>query len=197
MEGIGFDSEKFVKLQSDKIKSRLKNFDNKMYLDFGGKIFDDYHASRVLPGYTPDNKVRVLTSFKDDLEIIICVSAKDIITNKIRADFDITYDKEVFRLIENLTSICYRTLDERGNKCIYTLVRFDRQEGFKRFARLEDIVAVFQDHNSTVKVEEFEIGVDEDLSPIALDGFWVKVTTKDHGWLHVYFNKNNGQLEWY
>ena len=105
MEGIGFDSEKFVKLQSDKIKSRLKNFDNKLYLEFGGKIFDDYHASRVLPGYTPDNKVRVLTSFKDDLEIIICVSAKDIITNKIRADFDITYDKEVFRLIENLTNI--------------------------------------------------------------------------------------------
>ena len=98
---------------------------------------------------------------------------------------------------ENLTSICYRALDERGNKCIYTLVRFNRQEGFKRFARLEDIVAVFQDHNSTVKVEEFEIGVDEDLSPIALDGFWVKVTTKAHGWLHVYFNKNNGQLEWY
>ena len=105
MESIGFDSEKFVKLQSDKIKSRLKNFDNKLYLEFGGKIFDDYHASRVLPGYTPDNKVRVLTSFKDDLEIIICVSAKDIITNKIRADFDITYDKEVFRLIENLTNI--------------------------------------------------------------------------------------------
>ena len=67
MEGIGFDSEKFIKMQSDKIKSRLSHFDNKLYLEFGGKIFDDYHASRVLPWYYPDNKLRVLNSFKDDL----------------------------------------------------------------------------------------------------------------------------------
>ena len=105
MAEVGFDSDKFLKLQTEKIRERLSKFDNKLYLEFGGKIFDDYHASRVLPGYEPDNKVRMLSAFKDDLEVIICVSAKDIVKNKIRADFDISYDKEVFRLVDNLSGI--------------------------------------------------------------------------------------------
>ena len=99
---IGFDSDKYLKVQSEKIKERINMFDNKLYLEFGGKIFDDYHAARVLPGFRPDNKIRLLREFKDDLEVIFCINAQDIQKSKIRADYGISYELELLRLIEKL-----------------------------------------------------------------------------------------------
>ena len=75
---VGFDSEKYLKVQSEKIEERIKMFDNKLYLEFGGKIFDDYHATRVLPGFESDAKIKLLKKFKDDLEVIFCINAADI-----------------------------------------------------------------------------------------------------------------------
>ena len=102
---IGFNSEKYLKLQSEKIKERIKQFGGKLYMEFGGKIFDDFHASRVLPGFAPDNKIKLLKSLKNECEIIFCISAIDIEKNKIRADFGITYDLEVLRLIDELRKL--------------------------------------------------------------------------------------------
>ncbi len=102
MGKIGFDSDKYLKIQSEKIRERIKLFDNKLYLEFGGKIFDDYHAARVLPGFRPDNKIQLLKQFKDDLEVIFCINAADIEKSKIRADYGISYELELIRLIEKL-----------------------------------------------------------------------------------------------
>ena len=105
MNKIGFDSDKYLKIQSEKILERIKMFDNKLYLEFGGKIFDDYHASRVLPGFRPDNKIRLLQQFKDDLEVIFCINSADIEKSKIRADYGISYELELLRLIEKLQEL--------------------------------------------------------------------------------------------
>ena len=94
----GFDNEKYLKIQSEHIKERIAKFGDKLYMEFGGKLFDDYHASRVLPGFQPDSKLQMLMQLKDDLEIIIVISAVDIEKNKIRADLGITYDMDVLRL---------------------------------------------------------------------------------------------------
>ena len=97
---IGFDNEKYLKMQSEHIRDRIGQFDNKLYLEFGGKLFDDYHASRVLPGFAPDSKLRLLKELSSQAEIVIAISAKDIEKNKIRGDLGITYDSDVLRLIE-------------------------------------------------------------------------------------------------
>lgn len=97
---IGFDNEKYLKMQSEHIRNRIGKFDNKLYLEFGGKLFDDYHASRVLPGFAPDSKLRLLKELSSQAEIVIAISAKDIEKNKIRGDLGITYDSDVLRLIE-------------------------------------------------------------------------------------------------
>lgn len=102
MKKIGFDSEKFISLQRDEILKKINKFNGKLYMEMGGKIFDDLHASRVLPGYNANNKIKLLQAFNDQLEIILCISARDIENNKLRADFGITYDMEVLRLIEKL-----------------------------------------------------------------------------------------------
>ncbi|HHV60853.1 MAG TPA: DUF1846 domain-containing protein [Clostridiaceae bacterium] len=99
---ISFDYEKYLKEQSEYILERISKFNNKLYLEFGGKLFYDFHASRVLPGFDPNAKVKLLNKLKDKLEIIICVYAGDIERNKVRADFDITYDMDVLRLIDDL-----------------------------------------------------------------------------------------------
>lgn len=96
---IGFDNEKYLQTQSSHIKERIKQFDNKLYLEFGGKLFDDYHASRVLPGFQPDSKMRMLMQLSDQAEIIIVINAEDIEKNKVRGDLDITYDLDVLRLM--------------------------------------------------------------------------------------------------
>jgi len=97
---IGFDNDKYLKIQSEYIKERIGKFGNKLYLEFGGKLVDDYHASRVLPGFAPDSKLKMLLQLADQAEIVIVISAKAIERNKKREDLGITYDKDVFRLIE-------------------------------------------------------------------------------------------------
>lgn len=97
---FGFDNDKYLKIQSQHIKERINRFGDKLYLEFGGKLFDDYHASRVLPGFQPDSKLKMLMQLRDFAEIIIVISADDIEKNKIRGDIGITYDKDVLRLRE-------------------------------------------------------------------------------------------------
>ncbi len=97
---IGFDNDAYLKMQSEHIKERISHFDNKLYLEFGGKLFDDYHASRVLPGFEPDSKLRMLMQLADQAEIVIVISASDIEKNKIRSDLGITYDEDVLRLMD-------------------------------------------------------------------------------------------------
>ena len=100
---IGFDNQKYLSTQSEHIRERINQFDNKLYLEFGGKLFDDFHASRVLPGFAPDSKLQMLMQLSDQAEIVIVISAGDIEKNKIRGDLGITYDTEVLRLIEVFT----------------------------------------------------------------------------------------------
>ena len=96
----GFDNEKYISLQAEHIKERIAQFGGKLYLEFGGKLFDDYHASRVLPGFAPDSKFRMLESLIDDVEIVIAINANDIEKNKVRGDLGITYDEDVLRLAD-------------------------------------------------------------------------------------------------
>ena len=100
MKKIGFDSQKYIQLQSARIRERIDFFGGKLYLEFGGKLFDDYHASRVLPGFAPDNKIKMLLELKDQAEIVIAINANDIEKNKLRGDLGITYDKDVVRLVD-------------------------------------------------------------------------------------------------
>ena len=100
MAKIGFDNDKYLELQSKNIKDRIAQFGGKLYLEFGGKLFDDYHASRVLPGFQPDSKVRMLYELREDAEIVIVISAEDIEKNKRRGDLGITYDMDCLRLID-------------------------------------------------------------------------------------------------
>ena len=102
---IGFDNDKYLKMQSEHILERIAQFGNKLYLEFGGKLFDDFHASRVLPGFMPDSKLRMLLELKDQAEIVFVISAEDIETNKMRGDLGITYDLDVLRLIDAFRNI--------------------------------------------------------------------------------------------
>lgn len=101
---IGFDNEKYLKMQSEHIEERINKFGDKLYLEFGGKLFDDYHASRVLPGFEPDSKLRMLMKLSDRAEIIIVINAADIEKNKVRGDLGITYDEDVRRLMKEFES---------------------------------------------------------------------------------------------
>lgn len=125
---IGFDNEKYLKIQSEHIKERIAKFGDKLYLEFGGKLFDDYHASRVLPGFQPDSKLKMLMQLADVAEIVIVISAVDIEKNKIRSDLGITYDKDVLRL-----------RDEFMNRGLYVgsvvITHFTGQESAKAFAK--------------------------------------------------------------
>ena len=121
----GFNNEKYVEIQSKKIKEKIKEFD-KLYLEFGGKLFDDYHASRVLPGFEPDSKIKMLLEIKDITEIIMCINAKDIERKKIRADYGITYDMEVLRLIDE-----FQNLGLSVNSVVITL--YTGKESSKKF----------------------------------------------------------------
>ena len=100
MVKIGFDNEKYLALQAEHIRQRMSQFGGKLYLEFGGKLFDDYHASRVLPGFQPDSKIRMLETIRDDVEIVIAICAGDIEKNKTRGDLGIGYDQDVLRLID-------------------------------------------------------------------------------------------------
>lgn len=101
---IGFDNDKYIRIQSEHIKERIAKFHGKLYLEFGGKLFDDYHASRVLPGFQPDSKLKMLMQLRDEAEIVVVISAVDIEKNKVRGDLGITYDDDVLRLIKEFES---------------------------------------------------------------------------------------------
>ncbi|MDO4611341.1 MAG: DUF1846 domain-containing protein [Candidatus Saccharibacteria bacterium] len=101
----GFDNDKYLKLQSEKILERAEKFGDKLYLEFGGKLFDDYHASRVLPGFEPDSKMRMLLEMKDEAEVVLVISAEDIERNKLRGDLGITYDADSLRLIDEFRGL--------------------------------------------------------------------------------------------
>jgi uncharacterized protein (UPF0371 family) len=105
MNTIGFDNDKYLDMQSQKILERIEFFGGKLYLEFGGKLFDDYHASRVLPGFKPDSKIKMLLKLKDQAEIVIAISADDIEKSKRRGDLGITYDQEMMRLIDAFREI--------------------------------------------------------------------------------------------
>ena len=123
---IGFDNNKYLQMQSEHIRERIAKFDNKLYLEFGGKLFDDYHASRVLPGFQPDSKLQMLLQLKDQAEIVIAINSEDIESNKIRGDYGITYDLDVLRLIDEYQNMGLYV----GSVC---LTRFAGQPSVVRF----------------------------------------------------------------
>lgn len=125
---IGFDNELYLKLQTTNILDRIKKFNNKLYLEFGGKIFDDLHAARVLPGFDPNIKTKLLMKLKDRAEIIFCISANDIEKNRVRADLELSYDNEMLRIIDNL-----RALGLYVSSIVITL--YKGQLGATRFAQ--------------------------------------------------------------
>ena len=110
----GFDNDKYLKIQSEHIQERIAKFGNKLYLELGGKLFDDHHASRVLPGFQPDSKLRMFQKLKDQLEIVIVISALDIEKNKVRADLGITYDEDVLRLRNEFQNLGFKV----GSICV-------------------------------------------------------------------------------
>ena len=150
-----FDADKYLKLQKRKIKERIKLFD-KLYIEFGGKFVDDYHAMRVLPGFEPDLKIRLLQEFKKDLEVILCISANDIETSKIRSDRVISYGTEVLRLIEFL-----RSRDITVNNVVITL--YDNQK------KVTDFINRLQDYNITPYKHTFTKGYPTDVDTIVSD----------------------------
>ena len=125
---IGFDNNKYLAMQSAHIRERISQFDNKLYLEFGGKLFDDYHASRVLPGFQPDSKLQMLLQLKDQAEIVVVISAEDIISNKMRGDYGITYDQDVLRLIDAFQSMGLFV----GSVCITMYTAAPEVEAFER-----------------------------------------------------------------
>lgn len=133
MAKIGFDNDKYLHMQSEHIRERIAQFGGKLYLEFGGKLFDDYHASRVLPGFEPDSKLKMLLQLKDRVEIVIAINASDIEKNKQRSDLGITYDVEVIRLID-----CFRKIGLYVGSVVLT--RFNGQTSAVAFQkRLEQL----------------------------------------------------------
>jgi len=123
---IGFDNEKYLEEQSRSILERVKRFNNKLYLEFGGKLLYDYHASRVLPGFDPNVKMRLLQKIKDQADVLLCIYAGDIERKKIRADFGITYDTDALKLIDDLGGWGI-------NVIAVIITRFENQPAAKQF----------------------------------------------------------------
>ena len=124
----GFDNDKYLQMQSEHIRERIAQFDNKLYLEFGGKLFDDYHASRVLPGFQPDSKLQMLLQLKDQAEIVIVISAEDIISSKVRGDYGITYDLDVLRLIDAFQEVGLYV----GSVCVTKYAAAPEVEAFEK-----------------------------------------------------------------
>ena len=116
MAATGFDGEKYARMQADEIRNRLGKFGGKLYMEIGGKIFDDYHAARVLPGFRPDSKIRMLSTMKDELEAVICVNCNDIEKSKVRGDIGITYDLEALRMVD-----LYRSYGIKADNIVLTM----------------------------------------------------------------------------
>ncbi len=125
---VGFDHQKYTRMQSEHIRQRIKDFGGKLYLEFGGKLFDDYHAARVLPGFRPDSKIAMLLELKDQVEMIVAINADDIEKNKVRGDLGITYDADVLRLID--------AFSECGlDKCSVVITQYKSQPHAAKFRR--------------------------------------------------------------
>ena len=156
---IGFDNEKYLKLQSEHIRKRIDQFGDKLYLEFGGKLFDDFHASRVLPGFKPDSKLQLLLELKDDSEIVIVINSDDIEKNKIRGDLGITYDVDVIRLLNIFKKIGLLVSS-------VVLTRYDNQPTADAFAARLEALGVNVYHHYNIK------GYPSDLQKIiSEDGF--------------------------
>ena len=125
---IAFDNDKYLQLQAEKISEKIANFNNKLYLEFGGKIFDDYHASRVLPGFKIDSKVQMLFGIREKVEIVIAISASDIQMGKIRGDYGISYEDETFRMIKS-----FQKMDLYVGSVVVT--KYNNEPLVQRFAR--------------------------------------------------------------
>lgn len=165
----GFDNDKYVKIQSEKIMERVKLFD-KLYLEIGGKLFDDYHASRVLPGFKPDAKISMFKELKNDLEIIFCINANDIEKNKTRAEFGITYDVEVMRLIDNLVNLGFSV-----NSVVITL--------YNNQSSVDNFIKKLERHNIKTYIHTFTKGYPTDVDTIVSEeGYgknpYIKTTKK-------------------
>ena len=133
MPNIGFDNDKYLRTQSEHIRSRIDQFGGKLYLEFGGKLYDDHHAARVLPGFQPDSKLRMLLQMKEQVEMVIAINAADIERNKIRGDLGITYDRDVLRLLD-----VFRSFGLYVSSVVLT--RYEEQPAVKAFqARLESL----------------------------------------------------------
>ncbi len=128
MQNTGFDNDKYLRMQSEHIMERISNFGGKLYLEFGGKLFDDYHASRVLPGFLPDSKLKMLLQLKDRVEVVITINSADIEKNKLRGDLGITYDLDVIRLID-----CFRNIGIYVSSVVMT--QFNGQPSCEAFQR--------------------------------------------------------------
>lgn len=138
---IGFDNDKYISLQAEKIRERIGQFGGKLYLEFGGKLFDDYHASRVLPGFAPDSKIRMLQSLREDVEVIIVINADNIENAKRRSDIGITYGEDTLRLMDAFRALEFLV----GGVCITHFTGQPHAEAFQR--RLESMgVLVYRHH---------------------------------------------------
>ncbi len=153
---IGFDNEKYIREQTDKILERVKRFDNKLYLEFGGKLLYDYHAARVLPGYDPNVKMRLIRELKDKADILLCIYAGDIERKKIRADFGITYDSDALKLIDDLRNW---GVDVLG----VVITRFDNQPAAQLFKNK------LERRNIRVSTHRFTRGYPTDVEAIVSD----------------------------
>lgn len=141
---IGFDNEKYLKMQSEHIRQRISQFGDKLYLEFGGKLFDDFHASRVLPGFKPDSKLQMLLQLKDDAEIVIVINSDDIEKNKVRGDLGITYDVDVIRLFNVFTKIGLYVSS-------VVLTRYDNQPTADAFQKRLEALGVRVYHHYSIK----------------------------------------------
>ncbi len=150
-----FDQKKYIKLQSQEIKKRLKNFD-KLYLEVGGKLFDDTHASRVLPGFSPDTKIKALEELKNDIEIIYCIKAVDIEKKRYRSDYQITYDTEIIKLINKS-----RDLNFTVNSVVITL--YNGEQSVDKFRKK------LERHNIKTYVHTYTKGYPNDIETIVSD----------------------------
>jgi uncharacterized protein (UPF0371 family) len=153
---IGFDNERYIAAQMEEINERVKRFDNKLYLEFGGKLLFDYHASRVLPGYDPNVKMRLIRELKDEADILLCIYAGDIERKKMRADFGITYDADAMKLIDDL----------RGwgiDVCAVIITRYDHQPAATLFKNK------LERRNIRVVTHRFTKGYPTDVESIVSD----------------------------
>ena len=155
MNKIGFDNDKYLQMQSSHIEERIHKFGGKLYLEFGGKLFDDYHASRVLPGFKPDSKLQLLLKMKDQAEIIVAINAEAIAQAKVREDLGITYDQDVFRLIDAFREAGLYV----GSVC---LTQFNNHKNVRQFERLLNKQGIKTYHHYVI--ENYPYDVDKIVS---------------------------------